>query len=843
MLWLRSKLAVILILLLVVSGILAVVLFFILQTIQNKNNSLPFKGGPQTSASGEVENTSFEFISQLPNYKIKSDSVDTEWLKEALTKLEVWPTKNEGFIGEPVDGVWGGQDRTSYNPTKIRVFLLPISQLEEDQQSSSDIAARRLYSRAAVDGNIKVTYLAGKWFAEDSRFDFVVYVDPTFAQDLGKPIGDFLNRVALEEIFLNFQSRPLNNFDLLGKIYEKLGQDIKPIFKIEETRSTFNLSLLITKVLGKIVKTAYAQQCTGSPTCGNTVSKYRCSGGTNDGKSCEFSTDCPGGSCNLFSECQANGTTGSCFCSGADCGSTGSNFICLQTCPCVVSGGCSKNPIQPPSGYCGDRSCNGSETCSTCSSDCGSCPPAGGCTDGYCVSNSAAPDGYIDNCGEIGKAEGSGTCSGGRCCQPTSGSGCGNPNNVCSFNGLYAVNPVIPPGGSTQLISRVTFFDGRCPFEDNQDFLGFHITSNNPSVAYLSNSYGRNFYNYRARNYGPLPNYFHFEAVRFSPTQYPVITVPANAPEGATTRITALGVAEHIYTNVPTALCSRSITVTVAPTYRAWWRAIDGDVLAVGNLTSPIPSTCVLPTCNPAFSLKPAYTPGFPGIPIYGGITYDFSASNTSQGIPAEGTKPWIANSRPSAILSQYNYTYFRKQIPPNVPLNEGRLSNNQLSTGNLHSGQAGPRNYVWYKTTGDTSIQGNIQILGDDRFVLLVEGGDLTINGTVDIDIPGRGFFMAVVNGDIIIDPAISDQAPDIEGLYLADGTFTTGTTGAKNDKQFTLRGAVAAHGGISLQRDRGSTLNQTTPAEVFEYAPELIGAFPREFFRDKIIWQEVAP
>lgn len=34
--------------------------------------------------------------------------------------------------------------------------------------------------------------------------------------------------------------------------------------------------------------------------------------------------------------------------------------------------------------YCGDGSCNGGETCSSCSSDCGVCPPTTYCGDGVC---------------------------------------------------------------------------------------------------------------------------------------------------------------------------------------------------------------------------------------------------------------------------------------------------------------------------------------------------------------------------------------------------------------------------------------------------------------------------
>jgi len=40
--------------------------------------------------------------------------------------------------------------------------------------------------------------------------------------------------------------------------------------------------------------------------------------------------------------------------------------------------------VEEPTFYCGDGSCNGGETCSSCSTDCGTCPPTLYCGDGTC---------------------------------------------------------------------------------------------------------------------------------------------------------------------------------------------------------------------------------------------------------------------------------------------------------------------------------------------------------------------------------------------------------------------------------------------------------------------------
>ena len=287
--------------------------------------------------------------------------------------------------------------------------------------------------------------------------------------------------------------------------------------------------------------------------------------------------------------------------------------------------------------------------------------------------------------------------------------------------------------------------------------------------------------------------------------------------------------------------CTRTAAIGVNSP-NAWWQAVNGDVLAGGNLTSLVPTSCILPACNPAFDRKPAPLVGilgFPGLPIYSGASFDFSDSPSSVGISAEGTN-WLANSQLSPKLSLYNYAYFVKQIPPNVTLNPITL--NQLTQANLTSGSSSRGGYIWYKTKGNTAINGNIQIAGNTKVILLVEEGDLNINGTIDVQTTGQGFFMAIVQGNIIINPSVSSQTPDLEGVFLADGEFGTGTTGTRNDQQLTILGSVAAHEGITLQRNLGS-LNSTTPAEVFEYSPELLQAYPKELGRRRLVWEEVAP
>lgn len=84
------------------------------------------------------------------------------------------------------------------------------------------------------------------------------------------------------------------------------------------------------------------------------------------GSSCSYG--CPPGNCVRpgSTSCNCGGGGG---CNPIECES--------QTCDCVTGHCCwdGCRPIDESCSYCGDGSCHGSETCSSCPGDCGSCGP------------------------------------------------------------------------------------------------------------------------------------------------------------------------------------------------------------------------------------------------------------------------------------------------------------------------------------------------------------------------------------------------------------------------------------------------------------------------------------
>lgn len=271
-----------------------------------------------------------------------------------------------------------------------------------------------------------------------------------------------------------------------------------------------------------------------------------------------------------------------------------------------------------------------------------------------------------------------------------------------------------------------------------------------------------------------------------------------------------------------------------------WWQVIDADVATGGNLISLIPSTCTLPACNPVFDLDGAG--GFPGVPAYAGTTADFAAG---AGTGTVSSKNWLVNTS-FKFKKVYDYSFFESLIPNDVAINE--ITQTSVNGGYFASGGTPSRGYVWYHfdgaALGDLTINSSINLPGDRKVILLVDGGNLYIQGRINFN-RGQGFFMAIVGktdtgakGNIYIDPTVAHPSQiELEGVFFADGEIRTGVA----SDQLHIRGMVAALDGVILERDL--TDNSSTPAEVFEYAPDLIFTYPRELTRRKMRWKEVAP
>jgi len=120
---------------------------------------------------------------------------------------------------------------------------------------------------------------------------------------------------------------------------------------------------------------------------GNSYSYYiRCQDASGNANNSDYAisfsiASCiPDWSCTDWTDCSNGIQTRTCTDSNS-CGTTAGKPSESQTCS-----------VPPPSPFCGDGTCNGAETCSSCPADCGSCSSGGG---GYIIDTT--PPGYPNN--------------------------------------------------------------------------------------------------------------------------------------------------------------------------------------------------------------------------------------------------------------------------------------------------------------------------------------------------------------------------------------------------------------------------------------------------------------
>jgi hypothetical protein len=161
---------------------------------------------------------------------------------------------------------------------------------------------------------------------------------------------------------------------------------------------------------------------------------------------------------------------------------------------------------------------------------------------------------------------------------------------------------------------------------------------------------------------------------------------------------------------------------------------------------------------------------------------------------------------------------------------------------------------YVWFYYDGNTT--GSDLTFSFDGFnisnkmILVVDNANLIIGDEINT-VDGAGFFMALVSGDIIVDPSVGDLtynthstgSPHLEGLYIAGGNFETGSYSdvAIPDNQLIVRGSVVADT-YDLDRDLYDD-NATYPAEIFRYGYDTLFMVPKGLRMRSIEWKEVPP
>ncbi|OGM12004.1 hypothetical protein A2W13_00055 [Candidatus Woesebacteria bacterium RBG_16_36_11] len=257
-----------------------------------------------------------------------------------------------------------------------------------------------------------------------------------------------------------------------------------------------------------------------------------------------------------------------------------------------------------------------------------------------------------------------------------------------------------------------------------------------------------------------------------------------------------------------------------------WWQVKNADVFSKGDIDSEV-------VYGSYFDIHDVGQ--FPGVPFAASIGIDAT---------------YISDRKWNAIADYdgdvYDFSYFKSKAESEyanfTPLT-GSINNSVLSTG----GYRWPANgqYYWYKATGGTTITGSIGSgwSANRKVIIFVESGNISITGNVDIN-TGKQLFMVVAANVINLSAGVTQ----LDGIYVTDKTFQTGTLGLfpPIDSQLNVNGSVVGwnigQGGaaIVLQRDLADNID---PAEIITYSPAQVMQIPPVFGKRDIIWKEVAP
>ncbi len=290
--------------------------------------------------------------------------------------------------------------------------------------------------------------------------------------------------------------------------------------------------------------------------------------------------------------------------------------------------------------------------------------------------------------------------------------------------------------------------------------------------------------------------------------------------------------------NVPSpgniAYCTPQAQSTIIVTDQPSWSQFKGgDVITNAGINIPIP-------------LSKYLIVGDPGIAIAGKDNFVVVSPGTvsEKGWKVENT---LNNLKPPS------YSSLRNKIPKFIPEN---LSLNRVDEATLiNSGREYPEGsgyyYFEYKGSGAfppffITDSDDMVDIGEKKIILFVEGTDVQIEKKIRLT-KGKGFFMVITNGNIIVDPNVNgpyespNPQPDIEGIYFTAQEFRTGSKGSNLDEPLHVRGSVVALNKVNLQRNLGD--DALRPGELFEFAPDLILLMPRSLSVKVIEWKEVIP
>jgi hypothetical protein len=191
------------------------------------------------------------------------------------------------------------------------------------------------------------------------------------------------------------------------------------------------------------------------------------------------------------------------------------------------------------------------------------------------------------------------------------------------------------------------------------------------------------------------------------------------------------------------------------------------------------------------------------------------------------------------------NYDYFYRQFSLGVTPSDDFGSNAADAT---KPTEPPADSKTAYFHSGDLTIQQPWSV-NSGEFITVIVNGNLTLtdpsNAGQLTSVAEGGFLAFIVSGNIEVDQTLGNASavttPNLEGLFVADGTLTIETTGdTATEQRFVGAGTYVGWSGVELDRDVGLPTSNTVPSEQFIFRPDLLRYAPARMLRPLYLWQE---
>lgn len=287
----------------------------------------------------------------------------------------------------------------------------------------------------------------------------------------------------------------------------------------------------------------------------------------------------------------------------------------------------------------------------------------------------------------------------------------------------------------------------------------------------------------------------------------------------------------------------------VSQTRASWFQTIGGDVHAddgSGNFVihNPVPASCQAPGCKPYTSARDSSgTTGSSGVISYNNGTVDTYGTygNQTQNTD-EDARGYLVNTNREKPIE--NFAYFMRHFE--MPLDPASDFEGTAHDAAYPTNPSVGNKPAYYQQGDLTILNSSWSVAPGDGRVIFVDG-NLTIQNTIDVAVGGSLTF--IVSGNIIFPASFGSADPTsttslVDGIFIADGIIDIQSVGGLTpDLKFIGEGSFIGLSGVQLNRDFHSTSNNTNPAELFRFRPDLVTNIHNSIKKPTFSWKQVAP